>query len=647
MGMERIVVGLQGDDDGELLVRRAARLLHRGDGGELLAVHVRTPAGTRAESPQTLEAQRRLVEDLGGSYHTVSASDVARALVEFARSARASHVIVGQSRRHRITAPFRLGVDTRVVREAQDIDVQVAPLVRYSSSRGRRTELGRVRTGFGFALAAVLPPLLQLLLAMFEHSVATAVLIQLTGAVAVSLAGGLWPAVAGALWSSLLVNYFSTPPLGDLAIHDPQDLLSLAVFVGVSVAVAGVVDGSARRSKEASRAQAEAATLGDLALGASRSEDTLHGLLAEALDAFGASGAAVVSNLPTSGDEDSGHQASGRQPLLLAGAGDISGWQDGTQDLGGVPGTTTVQVDPVTWLVLFGREVPPSGRRLLGAFAVHVKAQLERRQLEASRHEILRLAEGNTMRTAILQAVSHDLRTPLAGIKLAAGGLLQNGVAYTPAEQRELLETIDACTDRLDLLVGNLLDMSRITARSVEPLLGPVRWGEVIDGALRGLPEGAIAVALPANLPPVEADSGLLERVIANILENALKHAPGSGVAITTTADGLAGVTAGGHPCGELRIADHGPGVPERKVLDMFRPFQRADDLPHASGLGLGLAVAQGFVQAMRGTLTAEATPGGGLTMIIRLPLSTGSPGVAGSIAPGADTIQGTGTVLT
>ncbi|WP_236557520.1 DUF4118 domain-containing protein [Arthrobacter sp. 9AX] len=639
MAMDRIVVGLQGDDGGELLVRRAARLLHRGDGGELLAVHVRTPAGTRSESPQALEAQRRLVADLGGSYHTVSASETASALVDFARSARASHIVVGQSR-HRFTAPFTVGVDTKVVREAADINVQVVPLHRSASTRRTRTGLGRARTAAGFALAAVLPALLQLLLAVFDHSVATAVLIQLTGAVAVALVGGLWPAVAGALWSSLLVNYFSTPPLGDLAIHDPQDLLSLAVFVGVSVAVAGVVDGSARRSREASRAQAEAATLGDLALGASRSEDTLHGLLAEALDAFGAQGAAVVSNLPAAGNQGRAGQGSGHTPLLLAGAGDISGWEDGKQDPRGLPGMTTVQVDPSTWLVLFGREVPPSGRRLLGAFAVHVKAQLERRQLEASRNEILRLAEGNTMRTAILQAVSHDLRTPLAGIKLAAGGLLQNGVAYTPAEQRELLETIDACTDRLDLLVGNLLDMSRITARSVEPLLGPVRWNEAIDAALRGLPEGAVAVALPANLPPVEADRGLLERVIANILENALKHAPGSGVAITTTADGLGGVTPDGHPCGELRIVDHGPGVPERKVLDMFRPFQRMDDLPQASGLGLGLAVAQGFVQAMRGTLTAEGTPGGGLTMIIRLPLSTGPVEDVGAA-------QSTGTVLT
>ncbi|HCC40543.1 MAG TPA: histidine kinase, partial [Arthrobacter bacterium] len=147
-------------------------------------------------------------------------------------------------------------------------------------------DLGRTRVGVGFALAAVLPLLLQLLLAGFDHSVATAALVQLAGAVAVSLVGGLWPAVVGALWSSVLVNYFSTPPLGDMAISDPQDLLSLAVFAGVSVAVAGVVDTSARRSKEAARAQSEAATLGDLALGASRTEDTLGGILAEALDVF-------------------------------------------------------------------------------------------------------------------------------------------------------------------------------------------------------------------------------------------------------------------------------------------------------------------------------------------------------------------------
>ncbi len=639
MAWVRIVIGLNGSDDAEQLIRRAARILERSDGGELVAVHVRTTGGAAGESPQVLDAQRRLVNDLGGTYHTVSAADPATAVLDYARKSGATHIVVGQSRRGPLAgalAGLLAGgtVEARVVRGAGDVDVQVVPRVpSQRKAPRRRPDLGRTRVGLGFALAATLPVVLQLLLAAFDHSVATAVLLQLAGAVAVSLVGGLWPAVVGALWSSVLVNYFSTPPLGDLAISDPQDFLSLGVFAGVSVAVAGVVDRSARRSKEAARAQAEAATLGDLALGASRSEDTLDGILAEALDVFGATGAGVFSSRegkaegsgPTSGPSgDSGADAEGRVWWLLAGAGDTAGWEHGVT---GMPGSTAEPVDDDTRLVLFGRDVPAAESRLLGAFAVHVKAQLERRQLAVSRHEVLRLAEGNTMRTAILRAVSHDLRTPLAGIKLAAGGLLQRTVTYTPAEERELLETIDECTDRLDQLVGNLLDMSRITADSVRPLLGPVRWSEVVAPALRGLPDGAVRVDLPANMPTVEADAVLLERVIANIVENAVKYAPGAGITITGASDGMGAATLEGYPSGELRIIDHGAGVPAGKVLEMFQPFQRLHDRPQATGVGLGLAVADGFVKAMGGTLTAQGTPGGGLTMVIRLALSTGSPG--------------------
>ncbi|MFB8371473.1 DUF4118 domain-containing protein [Pseudarthrobacter sp. NPDC055928] len=639
MARERIVIGLNGSDDAELLIRRAARILERSDGGELVAVHVRTAEDAPGESPQALEAQRRLVVELGGSYHTLSALDPASALLDYARKSDATHIVVGQSRRRPLAGQLSGllsggSVETRVVRGAGDIDVQVVPRsAPVHTPRRRRPTLGGARAGAGFALAAALPVLLQLLLAAFDHSVATAVLIQLAGAVAVALVGGLWPAVVGALWSSLLVNYFSTPPLGDLAVSDPQDFLSLGIFVGVSVAVAGVVDRSARRSKEAARAQAEAATLGDLALGASRSEDTLEGLLAEALDVFGATGAGVFSSQTVKAEgagpvselsRDGGPDADGRVWRLVAGAGDIAGWEPGVAV---IAGSTAEPVDADTRLVLFGRQVPASESRLLGAFAVHVKAQLERRQLAVSRREVLRLAEGNTMRTAILRAVSHDLRTPLAGIKLAAGGLLQRTVTYTAAEERELLETIDECTDRLDQLVGNLLDMSRITADSVMPTLGPVRWSDVVSPALRGLPEGTVRVELPANMPVVEADPVLLERVIANIVENAVKYAPGSGITITGASDGMGADTLDGYPSGELRIIDHGAGVPAQKVLDMFRPFQRLHDLPQSTGVGLGLAVADGFIKAMGGTLTAQETPGGGLTMVITLALSTGEAG--------------------
>lgn len=631
MARERIVIGLDGSDDAELLIRRAARILERSDGGGLAAVHVRTAEGAPGESPQTLEAQRRLVVGLGGTYHTVSAADPARALLDYARESGATHIVVGQSRRRPIkgllSGLFSGGtVEARVVRGAGDIAVQVVP--RHDTQQTtprRRPDLGRARVGAGFALAGAVPVLLQLLLAVFDHSVATAVLIQLAGAVAVALVGGLWPAVVGALWSSVLVNYFSTPPVGNLAVSDPQDFLSLGIFVGVCVAVAGVVDTSARRSKVAARAQAEAATLGELALGASRSEDTLDGLLAEALHVFGAAGAGVFTSREGNSEgavpaSDAGAQAW----RMVAGAGDTTRWAPGAT---GLAGSTAEPVDADTWLVLFGREVPAADNRLLGAFAVHVKAQLERRQLAVSRREVLRLAEGNTMRTAILRAVSHDLRTPLAGIKLAAGGLLQRSVTYTPEEERELLETIDECTDRLDQLVGNLLDMSRITADSVRPSLGPVRWSDVVAPALRGLPDGTVRVELPANMPAVEADPVLLERVIANIVENAVKYAPDSGITVTGASDGMGSATLDGYPSGELRIIDHGSGVPARKVLEMFQPFQRLHDLPQGTGVGLGLAVADGFVKAMGGTLTAEETPGGGLTMVITLALSTGEAG--------------------
>jgi two-component system sensor histidine kinase KdpD len=641
MAGERIVIGLSGGLEGEVLIRRAVKVLEGAGGGDLLAVHIRSAEGASRESTSALESQRRLVVELGGSYHTVAAHDPVQALLGFASHVAATRLVIGQSRAHPLSRLFTGATETRVIRRAGDLDVQVVPhpLAGRGTGRRRQRDLGRVRVAVGFVLAVAVPILMQLALAVIEHSVATAVLVQLAGAVAVALVGGLWPAVAGALWSSLLVNYFSTPPLGELAIKDPQDLLSLGVFVGVSVAVAGVVDRSARRSKEAARARAEAATLGELARGATRAEDTVRSLLEQALDVFGVRGAALFSgpvsrngtasrNRMDSGDAQpfgdapafrDGEGGAGRK--LLASAGELT---DSERDGRDLAEHTVEPVDDGTWLVLFGRTVPAADSSLLGAFAAHVLAQLERRQLAASRLEVLRLAEGNTMRTAILRAVSHDLRTPLAGIKLAVGGLLQTAVRYTPEEKQELLETIDECSDRLDALVGNLLDMSRITADSVRPLMKPVRWLDVVPPALRGLPRGSVAVVLPPNLPAVDADAVLLERVIANITENAVKYAPASDVTVTSASGGLSGAVLNGHPAGELRIIDHGRGVPDRNVPAMFRPFQRLDDLSQSTGVGLGLAVARGFVSAMGGSLAAEETPGGGLTMVIRLPLSTG-----------------------
>jgi two-component system sensor histidine kinase KdpD len=428
------------------------------------------------------------------------------------------------------------------------------------------------------------------------------------------------------------VNFFSTPPVGTLTISDSQNVLTLLVFVGVSAAVATVVDLSARRSKEAALARAEAATLADLSRGAAGSEDTIVGLLEQALDVFQVRGAALVSR-----QDDDAFPAGVGAPArpgggwrLIASAGEVpagtSGGAADSQGAAALRGDTIEQVDDATSLVLTGRVLPASDRRLLGAFAVHLVAQLESQQLLATRSEVLKLAEGNTMRTSILRAVSHDLRTPLAGIKLAVGGLRQVGVRYTPEEEQELLATIEDCSDRLEVLVGNLLDMSRLTSDSIKPLLRPVRWYEVIPGGLHGIDPARVRVELPSNMPEVEADPGMLERVLANIVENAVKYAPESDIVLTGSAGVLGTAPVNGRPAGELRIIDHGKGIPADRVVDMFRPFQRLDDATQATGVGLGLAVAKGFTEAMGGRLTAEATPGGGLTMVVSLPLSAGIP---------------------
>ena len=288
------------------------------------------------------------------------------------------------------------------------------------------------------------------------------------------------------------------------------------------------------------------------------------------------------------------------------------------------PDDVVEQLDEKRMLALTGRELGQDQRLLLSAFGSHLLALLQREELTASQRENLRLAEGNKMRTSILRAVSHDLRTPLAGIKLAASSLRDRSVSFTPAEQQELLATIESGADRLDRLVSNLLDMSRITADSVAPFIAPVYWADAVSEALRGTGSERVRLLLPDNMPPVDADPGMLERVVANLVENALKYAPDSDVVIAGAVGGSGSAQIGGVPASELRVVDHGRGIPADEVLAMFRPFQRADDTTAGTGIGLGLAVAKGFTEAMGGVLLAEQTPGGGLTMVIRLPLSAG-----------------------
>jgi two-component system sensor histidine kinase KdpD len=497
--------------------------------------------------------------------------------------------------------------------------------------------LGRARTTAGFILAVLLPALATLVLSLApDLNLATHVLVHLTGVMAVAFIGGLWPAVVAALLDSLLLNYFETEPVGTFSVKDPQNIFALLVFLGSAIAVSLLVGLSARRAREAARARSEAATLADLARDALIQDDTVAAFLTKVRDTFQVRSAGLYTrtadtqqpeNQQPENRQPDNRQTENQQPeysggwALQAYSGEAPPPPPGSED----PAAGAVELaNPATALVVIGRALSPGDRRLLTAYGSHLLLLRQRQSLQHQLSETAKLAEGNSIRTSILRAVSHDLRTPLAGIKLAVTALRRQNKRLPAEVQAEMLETIESYSDRLESLVGNLLDMSRISSGSAAPLTAPVTWRDAIEEALRGIPDGAIRVDLAQNLPLIDADLGMLERVIANIAENALKYAPGSDVVIVGPASGTAAATLEGRPCGELRIVDHGQGVPAANVVSMFEPFQRLDDAPDGLGIGLGLAVAKGFTEAMGGQLAAEPTPGGGLTMVIRLPLSSG-----------------------
>jgi two-component system sensor histidine kinase KdpD len=281
------------------------------------------------------------------------------------------------------------------------------------------------------------------------------------------------------------------------------------------------------------------------------------------------------------------------------------------------PPTARIDIRPDLRL-LVAEQARSASPGLLVGFAAQAAAALDRERLRTQAAQAEALAEGNRMRTALLAAVSHDLRTPLASIKASASTLRQTDVEWTPADQAALLATIDDNADRLDALIGNLLDMSRLHTGSLEPFLRPTAIDEVAPVALRGLdgPSGResgaqLRMEVPDGLPLVRADPGLLERVLANLFSNALRHSP------TSRPPALRARQLDQRVL--LEVVDHGPGVPDELKDAIFEPFLRLDR--QHGGVGLGLAVAKGFAEAMGGTIGAADTPDGGLTIKVTLPI--------------------------
>jgi two-component system sensor histidine kinase KdpD len=606
---ERVLVGVTGRrEEDEALIRRAARMASR-RGGDLIAAHVVAEDGVA--EPSALDATRNLVHMLGGTWREVVGASVPDALLDVARAENVTQVVLGASDRSRWTELVRGSVINRVIRRSGPIDVHVisnaAPAGRGATRRGRAlVGLSARRQAAGFALALAGLPLITLILTSLRGSLGlpAQVLLYLVLVLVIGAVGGLWPAIASAVVASLLLNWFFTPPIHTWTIAEAEHLLALVVFVLVAVAVSVLVDRAERSRADAALGRGEAEALARLAASIVAERDPLPALVRQVASTFGLDAVAVLT---ATGEHGWRVEATTGAP--------ISSPDDCDE---------AIDLEHDAVLVLRGHPLPAERRRVLAAFAAQLTAAVRTRALERDIAQAERVAEVSDLRAAILSAVSHDLRTPLASIKAAASSLRQRDVEWSEAERDEFLAAIEEETDRLTDLVGNLLDMSRIQSGMLR--LAPSRVGldEVVLRALASLPGRGhdVVVDVPEDLARVDVDAALLERAVANLVSNGRAFSPRDHPVR------VLGSAAGGRV--ELRVVDRGPGIAPEDRERVFQPFQRLGDRAGIDGVGLGLAVARGFVEAMGGSLVPDDTPGGGLTMVVSFPLAPAGAAAAG-----------------
>ena len=531
------------------------------------------------------------MDKLGGSFHQLVGDDIPETLIEFAKSVNATQLVIGASRRGKLSRLLTgHDVEADIIRASGAIDVHIvshdaqAKALRLPRMGGSLSTRRRIA---GFAVLAVLGPLLTLLLVSSRspEALTTDVLAYELLAVVVALVGGAFSSLIAALASGFALDYFFTKPFYTVTVNEPLHLVALLLYLLTAALVSVVVDRAARKTRVARRAAAESGLLQSVAGLVLRGEDAVESLLSRATEAFGLSGARlmtdgkVVANWGTTSDQVTEHR-----------------------------------IDDHTVVEFHGPEPDASERRLMSVIAAQLGTALEQHQLEETAKAVEPLAATDRVRTALLSAVGHDLRRPLAAATAAVSGLRSEWSKLSDQDRADLLETADEALSQLANLVTDLLDVSRLQSGVLGVSVMPVDPAEVIMPALDELSLGPadVEIDLGSDVPEMVADPALLQRVVVNLLSNALRYEP-AGSRVRLAESSFANQV-------EIRVIDHGPGIPEDRRDDVMVPFQRLGDTDSSVGLGLGLALSKGFVEGMDGTLALEDTPGGGLTMVISLP---------------------------
>jgi two-component system sensor histidine kinase KdpD len=584
-----------------------------------------------------LDSHRALLGELGARYVEVTGTDVAEALVRFAVAENATQIILGSSNRSRLSEVFRGSVINRVIELVDGIDVHVistsASAADPSDARRRSTvrepspHSARSRL-FAWLVALVGTPLLGLVLIPSDDhlGISATLLVLLLGPVVAAVLGGPRPAIVAAITGFVAIDVLYVTPRISLRIAQPSELVTLVVFVAVAVLVSVLVDRLARQTIAVARQRVETQALAQLAGStAILDADALDRLVGELRVTLGLDAVAVLA----AADDPTGAAATGWRVEAAAGEPVPTTPEAGTYSAELADGATLVVVGPT---------LPAADRGLLSAFVAQVRLAQAALGLTAAATRAEALAEANDLRDALLAAVSHDLRAPLANIKAAATSLTSADVTWSANDIDGFARTIDAEADRLTTLVVNLLDMSRLQTGMLGVRLAPCASADVVYAALASLSGDTSSAKVVAadDLPLMSTDPALMERAVANIIRNALDWSPpGSEVRVEAAAV---------HDRIDIRVIDRGTGIPRDQRDAVFRPFQRLGDGGQAAmqGIGLGLAVAQGFCLALGASIVIDDTPGGGTTVTISVPAADTSPPAA-SLLPTASSL---GTVV-
>jgi two-component system sensor histidine kinase KdpD len=603
---ERVVVAVTGGPESETLVRRASRIASKSS-AQLMVVHVVRGDGLSGVSPREMGKVRELAGSIGATVHTVVGDEVSDALLDFARETNATQLVLGTSRRSRWASIFSEGIGAATIKNSGKIDVHMVSHEAANRASAFPTISPRARQVVSWLAAFTLPLAILAVTLRLDPTldVGGKSALFFAGVVGIGLFGGVAPAVLAGLLSGALLVYFHTEPRYSFAINSLSNALTIMILLGVAMAIAVLVDAAASRAREARRASQEAELLSLFAASVLRGAD-LNSLLERVREAYSQRSVCLV------------REVEGRL-VPVAGVGTESCVTVDSAD-------TAVKVgDEEFWMLMTGRGLTGRDRRVLSVVATQAAGLVKRGELAEEAGKVKSLAEADELRRLLLSALGHDLRTPLTAAKAAVSSLRAEDVWFSPEDTSELLATVEESVDQLTLLVANLLDSSRLAAGVVRPELTEVYLEEVVQRALVGI-GGRRTIYGRASLDRVKVevggtvamgDAGLLERVLSNVIDNALRYAPASIVRVNAGQVGSRVL---------INVVDDGPGVSKGAAEQMFQPFQRLGDFDTTTGLGLGLSVAKGFVEVMDGTITASDTPGGGLTVVIDMaapPLKT------------------------